>query len=231
MKARLDSLKPATQKSTGWVLQGSLLPAFGSLPLDRIATAAVHRWFDEYSRTAPGEANCALSVLRRILNQAVACGHLDTNPARGIRRNPRTKLTRFLSRDEVRRLHRKLDRHAGARRSRAGAGSTDDGAGGNGADGTASALAGTLAGGVRGGMAGEAAAYHRATARKPSACVGSALSLTCSRRVASTPNSSPSAPRCVSTSRQPWLRSRALSERPTPSSGIDVNRSAKAEKP
>ncbi len=41
------------------------------------------------------------------------------NPARGIKRNPRPKLTRFLSREEVRRLHRELDRHAGDRPSRA----------------------------------------------------------------------------------------------------------------
>ncbi len=119
MKARLDNLKPSTRKSAGWVLRGNLLPAFGSLPLDRITPAAVHRWFDAYSRTAPGGANCALSVLRRILNQAVEIGHLDTNPARGVKRNPRPKLTRFLSREEIRRLHQELDDYGSARPSRA----------------------------------------------------------------------------------------------------------------
>ena len=43
----------------------------------------------------------------------------NDNPARGIKRNPRPKLTRFLSREEVRRLHRALDRLTGARPSRA----------------------------------------------------------------------------------------------------------------
>ncbi len=119
VKAWLDSIKPSTRKSAGWYLSGCLLPAFGSLPLDRIAPADVHRWFDAYSRTAPGGANTALWVLRRILNQAVAHGHLDTNPTRGVKRNPRPKLTRFLSRDEVRRLHRELDRCAGLRPSHA----------------------------------------------------------------------------------------------------------------
>ena len=119
VRARLDSLKPSTRKSTGWVLNGNLLPAFGPLPLDRIAGADVHRWFDECSRTAPGGANCALSVLRNILNRAVDCGHLVTNPAAGVKRNPRPKLTRFLSREEVRRLHRELDRCAHARPSQA----------------------------------------------------------------------------------------------------------------
>ena len=118
-RVSLDRCKPSTQKFERWALTARLLPAFGSLPLARITRACVIRWFDEYSRTAPGGANHALDLLRRILNQAVACGHLDTNPARGVKRNPRPILTRFLSRDEIRRLHQALDRHAGARPSRA----------------------------------------------------------------------------------------------------------------
>ena len=90
-----------------------MLPAFGSLPLDRVTPARVTRWFDEYSRTAPGGANCALKRLRRILNHAVECGYLQTNPAGSVKRNPRPRLTRFLSREEIGRLHRVLDRHAG----------------------------------------------------------------------------------------------------------------------
>ena len=107
----VDRCKPSTQRAVSWILRARLLPAFGTVPLDRITHAGVTRWFDEYSRTAPGGANHALSVLLRILNHAVHCGHLDTNPAHGIKLNPRPKLTRFLSRDEVRRLHRALDRH------------------------------------------------------------------------------------------------------------------------
>ena len=114
----IDRCKPSTQKAERWALRARLLPTFGSLPLDRITRAGVIRWFDEYSRTAPGGANHALNLLRRILNHAVVCGHLETNPARGIKRNPRPKLTRFLSREEVRRLHRELDRCTDARPSR-----------------------------------------------------------------------------------------------------------------
>ena len=115
----IDRCKPSTQKAVRWMVSARLLPAFGSLPLDRITRAGVTRWFDGYSRTAPGGANYALDLLRRMLNHAVTCGHLDTNPARGIKRNPRPKLTRFLSRDEVHRLHRELDRCTGERPSRA----------------------------------------------------------------------------------------------------------------
>ena len=71
--------KPSTQKVERGVLKARLIPAFGSLPLDRITRAGVNRWFDEYSRSAPGGANHALKLLRRILNHAVACGHLETN--------------------------------------------------------------------------------------------------------------------------------------------------------
>ena len=100
-------------------LNARLLPAFESLPLDRITRVNVTRWFDDYSRTAPGGANRTLDLLRRILNHAVACGHLQTNPAQGVKRNPRPRLTRFLSRDEVCCLHCALDRYAGTRPSRA----------------------------------------------------------------------------------------------------------------
>ncbi len=78
----------------------------------RIETAGPHiptrvrRWFDIYSRTAPGGANRALDLLRQIMNVAVACGHVDSNPARGVKRNRRPALTRFLSREEIGRLHR-----------------------------------------------------------------------------------------------------------------------------
>ena len=115
----LDRCKPSTQKPERWVLKARLIPAFGSLPLDRISRAGVSLWFDEYSRSAPGGANHALKLLRRILNHAVACGYLETNPARGVKQNPRPKLTRFLSCEEIRRLHHELDCLARSRSSRA----------------------------------------------------------------------------------------------------------------
>ena len=114
----LDRCKPSTQKADRWALKARLLPAFGSLPLKRITPAGVTRWFDEYSRTAPGGANHVLGLLSRMLNHAVACGYIQTNPTRGLKPNPRPKLTRFLSHDEVQRLHRALDHCAAAQPSR-----------------------------------------------------------------------------------------------------------------
>ena len=83
--------------------------AHPSTPLDRITPNQVLRWFDAYSQTAPGGANHALKLLRQILNFAIACGYIGTNPARGVKRNRSQALTRFLSRDEIRRLHEALD--------------------------------------------------------------------------------------------------------------------------
>ena len=108
-----DRCKPSTRKRMDSALQTQLLPAFGVLPLDRIDRAAVHLWFDCYSRTTPGGANRTLDVLRQILNHAIACGYIAANPTRGVIRNPRRKLTRFLSRAEVDRLHQALDVHRG----------------------------------------------------------------------------------------------------------------------
>ena len=108
-EAHFDGYKPSTQRSTRYQLAGQLLPAFGAKPLDRIGEAAIRRWFERYSRTAPGNANRILARLRQILNFAVACGHIESNPARRIIANRRPALTRFLSRAEIARLHGVLD--------------------------------------------------------------------------------------------------------------------------
>ena len=116
--ACFDRYKPATQKSVRGSLRTQLLPSFGDLSLDCIDRRRVNRWFDDYSRTAPGGANYALDAMRRIMNHAIALGHIETNPARDVKPNPRTALTRFLTREEIARLHRVLDGHASDRASR-----------------------------------------------------------------------------------------------------------------
>ena len=110
--AHFPKYKPSSRKRITCALARQLLPAFGATPLDDLSRARVLDWFDAYSRTAPGGANRTLALLRQILNFAIACGHLTANPARGIAPNRRRPLTRFLSREEVHRLHRALDRHA-----------------------------------------------------------------------------------------------------------------------
>ena len=111
--------KPSTIRWRDAHLESRLLPEFGGMRLDRVTPTMVQRWFDDYSRASPGNANHCLQTLRQAFNHAISCGHVASNPARSIRPNPRKKITRFLSRDELSRLHRILDRHDGARRTTA----------------------------------------------------------------------------------------------------------------
>ena len=106
-----EPCKQSTKTSKAWALNNQLLPAFGAMPLDRIDRTGVIRWFEDYSVRAPGGANSALLVFRQIMNHAISRGHIETNPTRGLKRNPRPKLTRFLSREEIGRLHEVLDRY------------------------------------------------------------------------------------------------------------------------
>jgi len=101
---------PSSCRIAKRVLGRQLIPAFGRLPLDAIRRIDVERWFDAYSRTAPGGANKALEILSQIMNAALAAGHNGTSPVKGIAKNPRPKLTRFLSAEEIETLHRVLDR-------------------------------------------------------------------------------------------------------------------------
>lgn len=105
--------KPSTQQRMDSALRTQLLPAFGPQPLDDVGSSQVHAWFDHYSQSAPAGANRILDILKQIFNYAIECGHLATNPAVGVRHNPRPRLTRFLSRNEVSRVHAALDAHRG----------------------------------------------------------------------------------------------------------------------
>ena len=100
------------------VLNRQLIPAFGRLTLDVIRRTDVERWFDAYSRTAPGGANKALEILSQIMNAALAAGYVGASPVKGIAKNPRPKLTRFLSAEEIERLQCVLDRLVDERPSR-----------------------------------------------------------------------------------------------------------------
>jgi len=102
--------KPSTRRTVESLLRSRLLPVFGDLPLDRIAPADVDAWFERCSVVAPGNANRALALFRRIMEFAVTGGLIATNPARRTRMNPRPRLTRFLSAEEIVRLHDALDR-------------------------------------------------------------------------------------------------------------------------
>ena len=112
-------LKPSTRRVATGALVNQLLPAFGTVPLDRIRRRDVNQWFDRYSAMAPGGANRVLDVLCQIMNHAKIHGYVASSPASGIRRNPGRKFDRFLSREEMVRMHEELDRAVAERPSRA----------------------------------------------------------------------------------------------------------------
>ena len=110
MAGHSDRWKPSTLKQVESLLRCQLLPSFGHLQLDRITPADVQAWFDRSSATSPGNANKALALIRRIMNHAVSNSLVDANPAQRTRMNPRPRLTRFLSAQEIARLHEALER-------------------------------------------------------------------------------------------------------------------------
>lgn len=77
----------------------------------RITRHAAQEWFDGYSRITPVGANNALPILGLILNFAVERDMIGFNPAGSVLPNRRPSLSRFLSRNEIRRLNGALDRH------------------------------------------------------------------------------------------------------------------------
>lgn len=103
--------KKSTRIRIDSALRTQLLPEFGVKRLDHIESVDVLNWFERYSLTAPGGANRVLDILKQIFNYAIECGFIQNNPTNGLKRNPRLKLTRFLSRAEIHQLHKILDSH------------------------------------------------------------------------------------------------------------------------
>ena len=108
-EAFLDHCKPRRRACLARELRAQLLPSFGSLRLDHIGPRHVEAWFNAYSQDAPGGANKTLETLRRIMKFAVESGHIGSDPTRGVKRNRRPPLTRFLSKQEIARLYKTLD--------------------------------------------------------------------------------------------------------------------------
>ena len=110
-ESHFSRYKQSTLIGVNTILIRQLLPAFGATPLDPITRNHLLHWFDASSQTAPVGTNHALRILRQILKFAIAGRHFSTNPARDVPMNRSTALTRFLSGDELRRMHRALDRN------------------------------------------------------------------------------------------------------------------------
>ncbi|MCY3629605.1 MAG: tyrosine-type recombinase/integrase [Bacteroidota bacterium] len=112
-KVCYNQCKASTRARADSALQTQLLPEFGIKQLNQISVTEIYAWFERYSLTAPGGANRTLDILKQIFNYAIECDLIQNNPTDGLKRNPRLKLTRFLSKTEIKRLHEALDAHRG----------------------------------------------------------------------------------------------------------------------
>lgn len=89
LKARLDTLKPSTQKRYADTLELHILPTLGSIYLDRLDPEDILAWFEQTTQTkAPSTANSHLNLLRTLLADATAQYRLPFNPIARIRTVP-----------------------------------------------------------------------------------------------------------------------------------------------
>ncbi len=68
-------LTPQTLEGYRQYLRGQILPNFGSMRVDRLATPIIAKWLYTYSRTSPGGANQAIGLLKALLNFAIRTGY------------------------------------------------------------------------------------------------------------------------------------------------------------
>ncbi|MBF7101116.1 site-specific integrase [Photobacterium damselae] len=93
--------KPRTQRTAHYYLHNQILPALGEYALVNLTYPIVNDWFERYSLTAKGGANRALDVLKSVFVLAMRLGYCQYDPCRLIKRNPKKRFNRFLSRDEL----------------------------------------------------------------------------------------------------------------------------------
>ena len=111
--SRRARMKPSSRRTADHALARDILPAFGDVELAAIDPAAVLAWHDRVAARAPHGATRTLDVIRPICRYAMQLGLLASDPTRRVRRVPSRKVTRYLSRAEVARLHDALDAYRG----------------------------------------------------------------------------------------------------------------------
>tara|TARA_B100001094_G_scaffold269964_1_gene274548 strand:- start:2277 stop:3476 length:1200 start_codon:yes stop_codon:yes gene_type:complete len=112
-KTVLSKYKPSTQASMQRHLDKELIPLFGKRALHQIKYQDVFAWFEKRSIHYPGGANRILDILIVVFKQALLENYCSVNPAVGVKRNPTKDCTRFLSREELKRLSLELNRRKG----------------------------------------------------------------------------------------------------------------------
>jgi len=74
-------MRPARRERVAGFLRGQVLPAFGSVPLNRITRNAVQMWVDDMAtRLAPRTVRDSYRILAGLLREAVRQGFLRQSP-------------------------------------------------------------------------------------------------------------------------------------------------------
>jgi integrase len=93
------------------MLNTLVLPAIGRLRVSNVRQEDLDQLHRQVSETRPVRANRMAQLLSKMFNLAVRWGYCETSPALGIRKNPETKRTRYLSDAELSRLLAALEAH------------------------------------------------------------------------------------------------------------------------
>ncbi|MBL4544138.1 MAG: tyrosine-type recombinase/integrase [Rhodobacteraceae bacterium] len=107
----LPKKRASSQKTDIAMFRNMILPAFGASKVNQITYDHCDSLHRKISKRTPIQANRVVGLLRKSFNLAIRWRWIDANPAIGIVLNPETKRERYLSRDEIKRLHEAMDGH------------------------------------------------------------------------------------------------------------------------
>jgi integrase len=102
-----------TQADERAMWQKLILPALGTTRVSDVTHEDIEALHHQITnkRNTPIRANRTVEVFRKALNLAIRWGWRTDNPAKGVRRNPEEKRTRYLSQQELARLSAALAEH------------------------------------------------------------------------------------------------------------------------
>lgn len=78
----LRDLRPRTRADYRAILDESILPVFGDVPIERISPTSVRNWYASMDASKPTKRARAYGVLRAVMSTAYADDLIDANPCR-----------------------------------------------------------------------------------------------------------------------------------------------------
>jgi integrase len=107
----LPRKRPGSQANDRAMLEQLILPKLAKRKLSAVTHADIEALHREVSKRAPYRANRMAALLSKMFNLAVKWGMTDTNPVKGLEKNPEEKREQYLAPEELARLTEALARH------------------------------------------------------------------------------------------------------------------------